>query len=354
VARASLIIALIGAACATLAITLPARASDRGAIAASTSSPALLTNEHGIVEARRSPDGLAVSNPRAVFDFVLGRLPARVKVYPTENYYYFSFLHGGVSYAGNIRLDAGDRDLGKVHFGYARARTPWTGRGAATHLLLTASDGVMVEKLDRLVYRVSNGAASVVFELNDLSGVKPPRAAVLPGEQYLGPVFDESGIRFFLMFNARAKVFHYVLDEAGPLGDRLAPTGISDRIHVGMRTGFAFYDDHRTRRKILVGVYAENERLNNYYDGPFDQLPDNFIEGEELRRAILAVEPGLAGRIGRLGHFRGGAARYAIAPYVRYRALADLAVVERCATAKATRAVAYAACFATGRVDTGQ
>jgi hypothetical protein len=211
-----------------------------------------------------------------------------------------------------------------------------------------------VEKLDRLVYRVSNGAASVVFELNDLSGVKPPREALLPGEQFLGPVFDESGIRFFLMFNARAKVFHYVLEETEPLGDRLAPTGISDRIHVGMRTGFAFYDDHRARRKILVGVYAENERLNNHFDGPFDQLPDNFIEGEELRRAILAVEPGLAGRTGRLGHFHGGKMRYLIAPYIRYRALADLAVVERCAAAKLERAVAYATCLAISRVDAGQ
>ena len=32
-------------------------------------------------------------------------------------------------------------------------------------------------------------------------------------------------------------------------------------------------------------------RANNYFDGPFDQLPDNFIAGEALRDAILSVRP---------------------------------------------------------------
>jgi hypothetical protein len=31
---------------------------------------------------------LAINDPMAVFDFAFGSLPARVKVYPTENYYY--------------------------------------------------------------------------------------------------------------------------------------------------------------------------------------------------------------------------------------------------------------------------
>ena len=46
---------------------------------------------------------------------------------------------------------------------------------------------------------------SVVFALNDLSQVKPPAAALAPGDQFIGPVFDESAIRFFLVFNANLK-----------------------------------------------------------------------------------------------------------------------------------------------------
>ena len=59
------------------------------------------------------PTTLDVADPMAVFAFVLDSLPDRVKVYPTENYYYFTFTHNGVDYAGNIRLDASDRDQGK-------------------------------------------------------------------------------------------------------------------------------------------------------------------------------------------------------------------------------------------------
>ena len=331
-----------------------AQADDSARSRLASSAPPLTSNESLIAAALASPDALAISAPKAVFAYVLAQLPPRVKVYPTENYYYFSFVAGGVSYAGNIRLDARDRDRGKLHFAYFRERTPWMSTSPVLHLDLDAADGVTVEKVEPLVYRVTSGAASVVFALNDLSGVRPPAGALIVGEQYLGPVFDESGVRFFLVFNPRAKVFHYVLDEAPPLGDRLAQIGPSDRISVGMRTGFAFYQDRRSARKILIGVYAENVALNNYYDGPFDQLPDNFIEGDSLRDAILAVQPKLAGKIGRLGHYRDRNGRYVIAPYIAYRSIADFAPVADCAARHEGRSAAYAACFAIGAVDTGQ
>ena len=43
-------------------------------------------------------NGAKVDDPMAVFAFVFDSLPDRVKVYPTENYYYFTFLHNGMSY----------------------------------------------------------------------------------------------------------------------------------------------------------------------------------------------------------------------------------------------------------------
>ena len=51
-------------------------------------------------------------------------------------------------------------------------------------------------------------------------------------------------------------------------------------------------------------------RANNYFDGPFDQLPDNFIEGEALREAILAVRPQLKGEIDRFGASPDGSIRF--------------------------------------------
>src|SRR5262249_48603285 len=154
-----------------------------------------------------------------------------------------SFTHDHVRYAGNIRLDASDRDEGKVNFAYYVDLAEWKDEDPITYILLDQSNGVTVEKLEPLVYRISHGNRSVVFELNDLSNVKPPPGALAGDESYIGPVFDESAMRFFLLFNRKLKVFHFVLDETIAVADQLIPIPGSDRILIGKRTGFAYYRD---------------------------------------------------------------------------------------------------------------
>jgi hypothetical protein len=100
-----------------------------------------------------------------------------------------------------------------VEFSYYEDRAAWLPDTEGTGLALGPSRGVTVEQVEPLAYRVSYGKKSVVFALNDLSQVKPPAAALAPGDQFIGPVFDESAIRFFLAFNAKLKSFHYNLDE---------------------------------------------------------------------------------------------------------------------------------------------
>ena len=100
-------------------------------------------------------------------------------------------------------------------------------------------------------------------------------------------------MRFFLMFNPKLKVFHYILDETVKIPDQFRQSNLTNRILIGVRTGFAYYLDLRMNRKILIGVFEANSRVNNSFDGPFDQLPDNFVKDDELRDAILAVEPSL-------------------------------------------------------------
>jgi hypothetical protein len=314
--------------------------------AAQTEMPArLYTNQIYAEDATRATT-LEVDNLMSVFAFVLGKLPDRVKVYPTENYYYFTFFHGHIRYAGNFRLDVTNRDEGKIHFAYFEDLQEWVPyEDAITHEILDATKGVSVEKLAPLVYRVSHGGKSVVFELNDLSNVKPPPGAFGPDEVYLGPIFDESAMRFFLVFNRKLKLFHYVLDETVEVADQFITARETDRILIGKRTGFAYYRDHRLNRRILIGVHGANSRVNNYFDGPFDQLPDNFIEGEALRAAILAVDPKLAGRIDRYGIFDGGGSRYMIGPYRSYRGEDELLVFHACATDKKVPAASYYACF---------
>ena len=142
-----------------------------------------------------------------------------------------------------------------------------------------------------------------------------------------------------------------MLDETVKVADDFLPARRTDRILIGKRTGFAFYRDHRLDRKILIGAYEGNSRVNNYYDGPFDQLPDNFIEGDTFRDMLIQVEPGLKGQIDRFGGSPDGSQRYMIAPYFYYARESDLDAFHRCATSKTVAPAAYYNCFVIGEDD---
>jgi hypothetical protein len=306
--------------------------------------PKLQTNQEYIDELYRNLKA-PVSDRKEMLQFVLKSLPDRVKVYPTENYYYFSFYSGSVRYAGNIRLDASDRDKGKLHFAYFIDSVEWKSEEKVNYAVMDAAEGVKVEKVERFLYRVTTGDRSVLFELNDLSNVRPPEAAIDPDERYIGPVFDESGIRFFLVYNSKLKLFHYILDETVPVPEVLHRIKSTDRILLGTRTGFAFYRDLKRERKILIGVYLGNTLSNNYFDGPFDQLPDNFIEGDDLLKAILEVAPNLKGTIDRFGGNIDGSERFLIAPYMTYSREEELFSVQRCANGPQGKGPRYYECF---------
>jgi hypothetical protein len=327
-----------------LAMLLGAMLSDISPADAAESLPRLYTNQ-GYAEEVKGTSALAIGDPMEVFAFVLGSLPARVKVYPTENYYYFYFNDRHVRWAGNLRLDAVDRDEGKLHFAYYEDLAEWREQDTLRYEVLDGSRGVEVEKLAPLLYRVSYGGKNVIFELNDLSKVRPPEGTLAPDEVFLGPIFDESAMRFFLVFDRQLKVFHYILDETVEVADQFLDSEDTDRIVIGKRTGFAFYRDERLNRKILIGVFQGNSRVNNYFDGPFDQLPDNFLVGDTLRDAILMAEPQLTGQIDRFGIWPGGSDRYLIAPYRHYRYADDLRIFHTCATNKRIPAANYYACF---------
>jgi hypothetical protein len=304
-----------------LGAVLAAAMACAGVVAGGAQGQAQQTS--GAVVAELAPaETLALGNPLAVFAFVLNSLPERVQVLPTENYFYFRFAGSGVSYTGNIRLAAADRDQGKLHFAATEPRRDLP----VTHRVLDRSQGVTVEKLAPLAYRVGFKDKSVIFGLNELSQVTPP-GALRSEERFIGPVFDESGLRFFLVFNSRLKVFHYVLDDSH-VPDELFTSRVNKLIQIGKRTGFAFVEDGA--RRILVGVQRQSSELNTPSDGPFDQLPENFIQGETLREAIVAADPSAKGKVDRLGHFADGSGRYLIHPYMLYKRERDLAVFARC------------------------
>jgi len=296
---------------------------------ASAAMPTLKTNQAQLEDLMKEP-ALEITDIKSVFGYILSSLPDEVTVYPTENYYYFRFAHQGVDYAGNIRLAAKDRDDGVAHFAYFPAANASTADGQMQYRPLSKKDGVEVEKLAALKYRITYGEHSVVFNFNDLTDVKPPEGLLHPTEEYLGPVFDESGIALFLVFNRETKIFHYLLNETERVLDQLEPSNVHNRIMIGRRTGFAFYADPYIERKILIGVHGANVVVNNYYDGPFDQLPDNFIKGDTLKNAIEASDPSVKGQVDRFGYLLGQEGRYLIGPYAQYYDANDLLRFAQC------------------------
>lgn len=278
---------------------------------------------------------LDLDDPLAVFAVVFASLDDRVRVYPTENYYYYRFHAAGTTVAGNLRLDAADRDRGILHFGYFRYDENGQfqdrrGVGRA----LSADDGVEVERLEPFLYAVVFRGKRVLFELNDL-GFHPPRQARLrPTEEFVGPIFDESGMRFALLFDRATRHLFYVLDEDRPVPESFVPAG--GGVVVGRRTGFAFYLDEANRRKVLIAVHAAGMDTNSYYDGPFDQLPDNYVERTRIRRYIESAYPHTRGRLDPFGAYLDEeGSRVAILAYHVYSERQDLSFVASCHEASA-------------------
>lgn len=255
----------------------------------------------------------------AVLAYVFGTLPDEVEVLPTENYYYFQFYARGVCFSGNFRLGIEDRDQGNAYFVYWEylddPQSP--DDGEVWRKPLNAETGVTVKKTGDLRYAVTIGEKTVTFQLNRISQ-DPPKLFPMPkDEEFVFRLFDESGYRFFLIHKQTHNHFMFVLNEEegfpGRL-DTLAPDIIRDRL-----SGFVFYVDSAVNnRKILIGVRAQNARRNNYWDGPFDQLADNYIT-PRFAELVQQVYPYTKGRINEYGIFPGGKmSRVAIAPYYEY------------------------------------
>lgn len=313
-------------------------------MSAANDGPRITTNQTWLENLQKGTD-LKINNVDDAFDFIFSRLPNQVSVYPTENYYYFTFPADGAIYAGNLRLAAQDRDKGVIHFAAFKQANQANEAGEMMYKALTTKDSVAVDKLTPFSYRVTYNDKQVIFQLNDVSAVKPPKNIIADGEEYLGLVVDESGVRFFLFYNKIHKVFAYVLDETTNILDQFSSAEKNERTLIGHRTGFALYDHHYLDRRVLIGVHGANTMVNNYYDGPADQLPENHIKDDNLRKSIVDFDPSVKGELDKFGYFKSGEGRYLISPYIQYLSVDELAGYDQCANDPSITPAIYDACF---------
>lgn len=255
---------------------------------------------------------LDVEDPASVVAFVLEQCPPHSVVYPTEHYYYFEFLAGTRRIAGNLRFT--DAARGVLHTGYFD-RYDSTFLKAAN---FDAESGLLID------WNPEQRTSRVRFRGFKREFLLPhPRASVpglLADESLVTNVLDESGFAFHLIFHRSSAQFYYVLDEHAPLPDRIVRVAEDVPVWLGVRSRFMFLSEPALGRRVLVGVYAPSVRANDYYDGPFDQVPPDLQVRDKLEAAYPYVK--LRGGIDEHGNFNQiDGQRVAISPYQDYTSI---------------------------------
>jgi hypothetical protein len=249
-------------------------------------------------------DEVDVEDVDAYFWHIFAKLPEEVTIYPSENYFYFVDYISGRQIWGNIRLPAGRRERGVLSFGYSEfTEFPSSaGNYVSRSKYFTEGDGLSLKSKDPFTWLVTFNKKTVTFHLHKLS-IEPPKVfALKTNEAFIERTFDESGIQFFLLFNTIGNYFFWVLNEEEIVPDEF--TQLDKDILVGRRTGFAFWvDPEKKARKVLATVRRISVTRNDYYDGPFDQLADNYVDQNKISTWMERAIPSIKGRIDKFGYY---------------------------------------------------
>ena len=301
--------------------SVPADASPPASKVTIGDQPYLVFNQKWL-EGLRSKS-LDLEDVDEVFSYVFSNLPDEVVVYPTENYYYYYYklYVDGKQLWGNIRLAAGRRERGVLSFAYFEFKeSPYvTEPRLVRNKFFTDADGLRIEELDKFTFKVRFDGKDVIFNLNQISQEPPALFELAENEEYIEKTYDESGYNFILLFNNERNYFNWVLNEEVPLPDELMPIG--EDLLVGRRSGFAFWVDcGHDARKVLVAIRGQDATINDYYDGPFDQLADNYVDEANVASYVVRASPSLDGRIDKWGYFLDSVrpSRVSISPYYGY------------------------------------
>lgn len=252
-------------------------------------------------------------SPRSVLAFVLSQLPPCSTVFPTERYFYYRFPLADRVISGNIRFV--DAESGGISVGYFDA---YNNQDLGTGVFQDGRDAVSIRYTEAShQVDISIDGISRSFVL-DQEAFDPPSFPLLPGEQLISGVRDESGYFLYLIYWQPGRSFYYLLNPAKPLPETWsrADAGPLD-LRFGDRSRFCFLRHPQTGRFILVGVHRREIELNSWYDGPFDQVPPHLPIRAILEEAYPYVKD--AGGIDEHGNFlQTPGQRVAISPYANY------------------------------------
>lgn len=245
----------------------------------------------------------------AVVKYVLTQIPDSAVVYPSERYYYFKFWCGHRLISGNLRFCHVNE--GKVYFGYF---DEFDSSFMNTGVVENKING-LVEVTDDVV-RLTFSGIQKSFRL-DRSWQDSDGLELLDDEELVSGILDESGYYFWLVYNRPKRRLYYVLNELKTPEHLSLVTSGGVQFSIGQISRFVFYLDEMSHRKILVGVYEDKIQKNNYFDGPFDQVPPDLNIKSILEEVYPYVKD--RGGIDENGNFISlHHSRVAISPYVKY------------------------------------
>lgn len=255
--------------------------------------------------------------PQTVLSYVFSQIPSLAIVYPTETYYYWRFSLGDRTVSGNFRLlDAQNQQL---HIGYFDVEDGNLLRAQT----FTPDDGLQFRNRGDGRFEITYEDRTVVFVLASRALEGPQKLRLMDYEEAVTGVLDESGIAFHLLYNRPLEAFYFVLNEDIPRTEGLAPVTDGSPFLVGERSQFVFFHDRKYDRKLLVGVYADSIRMNDYYDGPFDQVPPRLPIRDRIEAAYPYVK--MRGGIDPHGNFLNvQGSRVAVSPYLNYESISEL------------------------------
>ncbi len=287
-----------------------------------------------------------INKSAEVLKFVMSQSSEAIRVQPTENYSYFKFTHNGLHWQGNMRIEVEKGVPDKLHFAYFVVPAPWHNEDLGSYRAFGRKDGLTIKQTGDLAYEIRFQGITRKFRLNDIRKEEIPEKVLGPAQEYLGLANDESGLRFYLVFDKTVADFAFLLDERTPVAEQFVPLKDSRAdLLVGIRTGFVFKAEPELSRKRLVGVYSENITTNNYYDGPFDQLPDGYSGKLTIKTAFAIVDKAFSESIDDFGNFKNReGSRVVIAPYIRYSSPADFDDLAECEAFNPT-SVDYRSCM---------
>ncbi|MEO1716185.1 MAG: hypothetical protein AAFR76_03645 [Planctomycetota bacterium] len=263
------------------------------------------------------------NDPNSILRYVLDELAGTLAViYPSERYFYYRFPLGERFISGNIRFS--NVEHGEISVGYF---DEYNQHDFNVGTYVDGSDGVSIDFDD------AAGMISLEFEGKisrfqlDRRAFEQPNFDLFKGERHISGLLDESGYFLHLMYWPSDRALYYVLNDTKALPEILhrAVTPRGHEVWFGEDSRFCFYKHPRSGRMILVGVATRNIQENNWFDGPFDQVPPYLPIGDIIRTAYPYVED--AGGIDDHGNFlKRDGTRIAISPYQKYTSGTELLV----------------------------